>query len=163
MYLIVYYSVTETLCILQFCVFVFLQNIVSCSSQVDERLGTLAVMFISAEAFHDIVPIIVDAVHALAYVAVACLTLLLGNIGDVNIVRGVEQLGLATSHRLEEIQFKLILEPSPRLKHKAGAYAVVAMEVEGPVREDDVGIFLNDDFLHFLVAVHVYLGVTVHL
>ena len=70
---------------------------------MDECLCALAVILDAAELLHRMVPVIVDTVHTLTFVAVAGLMLLLCNICDVYVVCRVENLGLSTGHRLEEI------------------------------------------------------------
>ena len=91
--------------------FLFVENIVSGSSHMYECLCTFAVVLDSAELFHMMVPIVINAFHALAYVAVACLLLLLCYRCNVHIVCWMEQLCLSTCHRFEEIQFELVFQP----------------------------------------------------
>ena len=81
----------------------FVEDIVAGSSHMDECLCAFAVILDAAELLHWMVPVVVDTVHALTFVAVAGLMLLLCNICDVYVVCRVEKLGLSSCHRLEEI------------------------------------------------------------
>ena len=132
-----------------------LQNVAAGAAEVDEGFCSLAVEFAAAEAFHVFVPVGVDVVHALAYMAVAGLAFLFCNVCDVYVVSRSEELCLGSDHRLEEVQVELVFESLPGFKNEARAHSVVAMEVQCPMCEDDVRIFLDDELAHLVIFLNI--------
>jgi hypothetical protein len=96
----------------------------------------------------------VDVVEGrpLAHVGVA--GVLLPRLGrrDVDVVRRVEVLGLRAGIDLEVIQRELAPEPEPGVVDQERDYPVIAMGVDGPVREDDVRLLLREDLAELVVA-----------
>ena len=113
---------------------------------VKESFGKSAAAFETAKAFHRVVPLLHEFFQLLALVTEAGLVLTVAGRTDVYPVRRMKHLRLRTAHHLEIVQFEAAVKPAPGIQHQNAADGVVAVSVDGPVRDDDIRLLAVEQF-----------------
>ena len=75
----------------------------------------------------------------------------------------MEHLRLGTAHHFEIVKLEAAVEAAPGIHDEDAADGVVAVPVDGPVRDDQVGFLALDEFAHLAIAVEGHLGGAVDL
>lgn len=128
----------------------------------DESFGEFATALDAAKLIHFVVEV-VKVFGVLAGMRETRGALAALGLRDIDVVRGMKMLGLKTLVHLEIIEIEFLSAFHPSVVNQQRDDPMVAMRVDGPVGEDDVGMLCLQNLAKVSVTRAVDFGVAVNL
>ena len=113
---------------------------------MNERFGGGIARLAAAKVLHDFVMAVIDLFAVLTFVCEKGGLLFLSNRGDIYVIGGMEVHGLRSQVHFVVIELERVPSRGPGAERQQTRRLMIGMRVDGPLREDDIGLLDRNQF-----------------